>query len=210
MVVARGKITYIVKLRRDHVDIMQDWGAHTDPLFRSYTFPKMNESERDYWYHKKTYTLSKKSFSVFNQQNQMVGYLSLRNIKLFRRISELGIVFDPANLSMGYGTDSLRSFIPYYFEKMKMNRLDLRVAEFNQRAQQCYLNSGFTMKGLEYNDFEDQGLPIFKDPNLMKYRGFFRIEHKKLKCRFIHMYITKEMFLRNKENYPQYPPNTCA
>lgn len=157
MVVARGNFTYIVKLQRGHVDIMQDWEAHTDPLFRSYTFPKMNHAERDYWYHKKTYSLSKKSYAVFNEDHKMVGYLSLRNIKLFRRTSELGIVFDPGNLNQGYGTDCLRAFIPFYFEKLKMSRLDLRVAEFNYRAQQCYLNSGFVMKGLEYNEFEDQG-----------------------------------------------------
>lgn len=209
-IIAKGDSTYIVKLERFHVDLMQHWGKHTDPLFRSYNFPKLTFEERNAWYRNKTYPLSKKSYAVFNYEGELVGYIALRNMKWFRRTSELGIVFDPAKLGEGYGTDSLRSFIPYYFEKLKMNRLNLRVAIFNTRAQKCYINCGFKAVGEEYNEFEDQTLPVFQDPSLMSYRSYFRAEHRQLKCRFIHMCITKEMYLANRESYPQYPPNTCA
>jgi len=198
MAITRGVLTYIEKLERNHVDLMLYWGRHTDPLFRCYNFPRMTLGERDDWYKNKTYPLSKKSFAVFSHQGEMVGYIALRNMRWFKRTSELGIVFDPGKLSEGYGTDSLRSFIPYYFEQMKMSRLDLRVAVFNTRAQKCYENCGFKVVGEEYNEFEDQHLPIFKDPQFMAYRSFFKTEHRQLKCRFIHMCITREMFIANR------------
>lgn len=201
MIAARGKTTYIVKLERKHVDIMQSWGAHTDLLFQCYTFPKMSESQKDYWYFQKNYSFTKKSFAVFNQEDQLVGYISLRNIRIFRRTSELGIVFDPNNLNKGYGTDSLMSFISYYFDTMKMNQLNLRVAQFNKRAYQCYLNCGFVEKGIEYNEFEDPNLPVFENEQLSGFRKYFNVENGKLQCQFVHMLITKEIYNRNKDFY---------
>ncbi|SCY61958.1 GNAT family N-acetyltransferase [Alkaliphilus peptidifermentans] len=210
MLVAWGKNTYIKKLERKHVDEMQNWGAHQDPLFYSYTFPKMNRHERDYWYCKKSYTLSRKCFVIYNQQHRLVGYIALREIKWLRRSSEFGIVFDPNFIDQGLGTDSLKSFISYYFEKMRMKKLILRVADFNYRAQRCYQNCGFKISKVEFNEFEDQNLPIFKDDKLRRAEVFFRYERGVLKCKFIHMYITREMYLQQRHIYPHNPPNTCA
>ena len=205
-----GRKTYIKRMERKHVEEMQLWGEHRDPLFFSYTMPKMNKKQKDYWFSKKTYSFTRKCFVVYNHQNELVGYISLRNIKWVRKIGELGIVFDPNKLSSGYGTDSLKSFIRYYFETMSMKRLVLRVAEFNTRAQKCYINCGFAIDGTYYNEFEDPNLPVFKEEALKDFRSYFLLENNILKCRFIHMYITKDMYLQNKENYPHCPPNTCA
>ncbi|WP_242837257.1 GNAT family N-acetyltransferase [Alkaliphilus transvaalensis] len=208
--VIRGKNTYITKLKREHVDEMQFWGAHEDPLFYSYTFPKMNKKEKDYWYAIKRHSLKRKSFAIYNESNILVGYISLRNIKWFRKISELGIVFDPNHINKGYGTDSLKSFIRYYFEEMKMKRLDLKVAEFNTRAYRCYIKCGFFDNGIELDEFEDQGLAIYEDEKLKEYQTYFKKVGDILKCRFIKMSITREIYEQNKESYPHYPPNTCA
>lgn len=205
-----GKKTYIKKMERKHVEEMQQWGRHSDPIFFSYTMPKMNKKQKDYWYSRKTQSFTRKCFVVYNHNNRLVGYISLRNIKWVRKISELGIVFDPNFLNSGYGTDSLKSFIRYYFDVMNMKKLVLRVAEFNVRAQKCYQKCGFAVEGVHYNEFEDPNLPIFQDDSLQDYRKFFVMENRVLKCRFIHMFITKDMYLKNKENYPHYPPNTCA
>jgi RimJ/RimL family protein N-acetyltransferase len=205
-----GNKTYIKRLERRHVDEMQLWGRHSDPIFYSYTMPQMNDKQKDYWYYKKTYSFTRRCYVVYNTKNLLIGYIALRDIKWFRRSSELGIVFDPNNLSCGYGTDSLKSFIRYYFVTMKMKRLTLRVAEYNTRAQKCYQNCGFEVDSVRYGEFEDQSMPIFKDNLLAEYRKYFAIDKDKLMCRFIHMYITKDMFIKNQHNYPHYTPNTCA
>ncbi len=194
MIIARGQNIYIKKLEREHIDIMQEWGRHTDPLFYCYNFPYMSNIEGDYWYKAKALSFTRRCYVVFNNCNQLVGYISLRNIKIFRKASELGIVFDPNNVEQGYGTDALKAFLTYYFEVLKMKTLYLKVSVFNKRAQSCYKKCGFESKGIVMDDFEDQSLPIFKEDYFIPYRHFFKQEKNKLKCQFISMVITKEKY----------------
>ena len=196
--IGQGELTYITDLQRDHVDAMQWWGKHTDPLFDGYNFPILNDKEREYWYRNKKYSFTKRCFAVCNFENQMVGYISLRNIKWVRKISELGIVFDPKHVNQGYGSDALKTFVKYYFEDMKMRELNLRVAVFNIRAEKCYEKIGFKLKETKYDIFEDQDLKIFEREDLKEYRKFFKKNQKNLFCLFNHMYITRSMYLDGK------------
>ncbi|MFW5648818.1 MAG: GNAT family N-acetyltransferase [Candidatus Alkaliphilus sp. MAG34] len=193
MELARGEKTYIKKLEREHVDLMQRWGRHEDPLFYCYNFPRMSEERKDNWYRNKTLRLSRKCFVVFNNQDQLVGYIALRNIKILKKTSELGIVFDPNNINHGYGTDGLRAFLNYYFETLKMKVLYLKVSVFNKRAQRCYEKAGFKLSDVVTGEFEDQSLPIFEEDYFVPYRHFFQLKDKKLKCQFFNMFITREM-----------------
>ncbi len=196
-VVAVGEKTYIEKLERKHVDIIQNWGKHKDPLFYGYNVQYMSKTERDYWYKNKTVPFSKKCFVVFNLSNQLVGYISLRDIRWIRKVSELGIVFDPSYISEGYGTDALNAFLEYYFNVLKMKALYLKVAIFNKRAQRCYQKCGFKPKKIVIEEFEDQSVAIFKNDYFIPYRQFFIQEGKKLKCKYINMVITKDMYYKN-------------
>lgn len=200
MVVSRGIETYIKKLQRKHVDSMQLWGRHRDPLFYGYNFPYLSQRDRDRWYKTKATSFLRRCFVVFNLDDELVGYISLRGIKWIRRTSELGIVFDPDRISSGYGTDSLKAFIEYYFEDLKMNKLYLKVSIFNKRAQKCYEKCGFEKIGIVMENFEDQSLPIFEDDYFIPYRHFFEQKGNTLKCKFINMVITKEMYYKC---YPQ-------
>ncbi|HZK57114.1 MAG TPA: GNAT family N-acetyltransferase [Clostridia bacterium] len=193
MELVRGEKTYIKKLEREHVNLMQRWGRHEDPLFYCYNFPHMSEERKDCWYRNKTLRFSKKCFVVFNNYDQLVGYIALRNIKILKKTSELGIVFDPNNINQGYGTDGLKAFLDYYFRTLKMKALYLKVSIFNKRAQRCYEKAGFRMADVVTEEFEDQSLPIFEDDCFIPYRHFFQLENKKLKCRFLNMFITREM-----------------
>ena len=194
MELARGEKTYIKKLEREHIDLMQNWGRHENPLFSCYNFPHMNERQKDCWYKNKTLGFSKKCFVVFNDCNQLVGYISLRNIRIIKRTGELGIVFDPDNIDRGYGTDGLRAFLRYYFEILKMKALYLKVSIFNKRAQKCYKKAGFRLSDIVTEEFEDQSLPIFQDDYFIPYRHFFKLENERIKCQFIDMVITRERY----------------
>ncbi|ARE89802.1 GNAT family N-acetyltransferase [Clostridium formicaceticum] len=196
IVIARGKLTYITEIQRQQVNAMQFWGKHKDPLFDSYNFPVMNEAQREYWYRNKKYTLSKKCFGVSNLQHQFVGYIALRNIRWIRRISELGIVFDPNHINKGYGTDALKCFLKYYFENMKMKQLNLKVAIFNKRAEKCYENCGFQLQEIKYDEFEDQKFPVFEKDELKEYQQFFKKEGTILLTQYKHMCITKERYIK--------------
>ena len=48
MELVKGEKTYIKKLKREHIDLMQRWGRHEEPLFYCYNFPRMNEEQKDF------------------------------------------------------------------------------------------------------------------------------------------------------------------
>lgn len=200
MIVAKGQNIYIKKLERSHVDRMHDWGRHTDPLFYCYNFPHMNQMERDYWYKTKALSFTRRCFVVFNNEDELVGYIALRNMKIFQRASDLGIVFDPSKVNQGYGTEGIKAFLTYYFGEMKMKVLNLKVSVFNKRAQRCYEKCGFESKGIVWDEFEDQSLPIFMDDYFAPYRHFFKEEKGVLKCQFINMVVTKDKYHRSLKN----------
>jgi len=81
-----------------------------------------------------------------------------------------------------------------------MKALYLKVSVFNNRAQRCYEKCGFKSKGIVVDDFEDQSLPIFKDDSFVPYRQFFKEEKNKIKCHFINMVVTKDMYYESKRN----------
>ncbi|ABR50833.1 GCN5-related N-acetyltransferase [Alkaliphilus metalliredigens QYMF] len=188
----------MMKLQRKHVDSMQEWGKHQEPLFYGYNFPKMNRQERNYWYQIKAFSFSKRCYAIFNLEGQLVGYIALRDIKWFRKVGELGIVFDPDQINKGYGSDSLNTFLIYYFEVLKMKKLNLKVSYFNKRAQRCYEKCGFKIVTVKLEEFEDQRLPIFQEELYLPYRELFKLDKGLIKCQFIHMMMTKEMYKKNK------------
>ncbi|MCC5909554.1 MAG: GNAT family N-acetyltransferase [Clostridiaceae bacterium] len=196
--IARGDLTYITELKRKHVDNMLWWGKHDDPLFYSYNFPSLGKAERDHWYVNKKYAITKRCFSVWDMEHKLIGYISLRNIGWIKKVSELGIVFDPNRLNKGYGTDSLKSFLKYYFDTMKMKKLTLKVATFNKRAENCYEKCGFRVEDIIYDEFEDQNLLAFEDGYLKDYQHILKKQGTILKTSYKYMCITKEIYLQQE------------
>lgn len=193
MDIVKGKKTYITRLRRDDIEEMKKWGEHTDPLLKGYNFPQMTKGEADYWYRKKNNYFTKRCYAVRNLEGKLVGCISLRNIKWIRRKSEMGIVFDPDNINCGYGTDSLKAFLIYYFKQMKMKQMSLKVAAFNIRAQKCYEKCGFKVTGMEFDEFEDQSLKWEVIQQQTNYAYLFRREKGIIKCLFTNMEIKSKL-----------------
>lgn len=198
--VKTGAKTIIRNLQREDVDKMIAWGTHEDPVFYHYNFPCMTKRERDLWYRIKAKDFKKRCFAIENLNNRLIGYISLRDIKLFKRESELGIVFDPDYINKGYGTDALTNFLDLYFNNLKMKSLLLRVGKFNKRAISCYEKCGFTLVGESFHDFEDQPSDeSTKNSIIDRYKEIVFIKNK-LMTNYYYMKITKTEYIihRNK------------
>ena len=181
-------------LSRQDIDEMQNWGKHEEPLFFHYNFPKLNEEEGDQWYAIKNNRFRRRSFAIENEEKQVVGYLSIRDIRWIRRESELGIVLDPKQMNKGYGKKSILKFLDYYFLKMNMKCLKLRAAKYNERAMRCYRVCGFKTIGECYDEFEDQYAEIFYNPKYKDLKKIFKNKRGKIVTKYVHMKITKEDF----------------
>jgi len=174
---------------------MRSWGEHENPLLEDYNFPYCDGKDIEEWFLAKTFGLSKKYFSVYNEQNKFVGYLGMKQIRHFKKESTLGIVFDPNYLNKGYGTEALNLFLDFYFNDLKMNIMYLEVAEFNKRARRCYEKCGFieVSKYLDkyFDDFID-----FDNPYVKEAINCFVIKHNKIYNYVYKMKIDKKTYFR--------------
>ncbi len=189
LILGRGKDTKIRKLTREDVDYMMHWDEHEDPLFLEYNFPIMTREECDFWYKIKTKGL-KKCYAVENNDDKLIGYISLRNINIFFKQAELGIVFNPSYIDKGYGTDALDTFLKYYFEKMKHKKIYLKVAAFNKRAYTCYIKCGFKVVDHFYGEFYNKAVDIFDNEKHICIRSYFKKSGDKVYTLFYKMELS--------------------
>lgn len=194
MEVIKGKSMMIRKLTIEDVFGMREWGKHTDPLYFDYNFPSLRDEEVIDWFKIKTQNKNKKCFGVLNEENRIVGYLTIKDIKRLRKTSTLGIVFDPNYINKGYGTEAIRLFLEYYFYVLKMKTLHLDVAKFNKRAINCYKKCGFTKMGESKEKLQIQILN-FQNSSYKRENGHFYFDNKKQE---LYSYICKMKVSRDK------------
>lgn len=78
-----------------------------------------------------------------------IGNIFLRNINLFNRSAEFGIVIGiPDLLGVGLGFDAALLMLGYGFDELQLHRIWLTVFSFNERAEKCFTKCGFKREGL--------------------------------------------------------------
>jgi len=182
------------KLVRSDVPKMMAWGKHIDPRFYHYNFDLSTEHGFDMWYRSKKKLFSRKIYKVENDEGIMVGFITIKNIKWTSRTAEMGIVFDPNHLSKGYGSAGMIEIFKEFFDELHMERLYLRVAKFNKRAQQSYLNVGFKIYLEEEAVFENQLI----NELLMKTSDDFFMAGEDMYADYIFMEMTKKDYIEAK------------
>ena len=82
------------------------------------------------------------------KEKEMLGTASLFNCNWIDRSAILGIdILKPENWGKGYGTEAVRLLLDFAFRNLNLNRVELEVFDFNERAQKCYRKTGFKEAG---------------------------------------------------------------
>jgi RimJ/RimL family protein N-acetyltransferase len=82
-----------------------------------------------------------------------IGATDLHAIDWHNRHAEVGIVIgDKRCWSKGYGSDAMRVMLRLAFDKLNLNRISLRVFDYNQRAVRAYEKCGFVREGVLRED----------------------------------------------------------
>lgn len=199
----RGKRVKIRPLKLKDVYAMRYWGFHEDPLFEDYNFPLLTDQELLYWYKAKTASFFNKYYAIYNEKDILVGYMGIKKIRRIVRKSTLGLVMDPTYMDQKYGSESLASFLNYYFEEMKMRSMDLEVAEFNKRAYRVYEKMGFRQRGYYLDEFPNQHLDLQNDYYL-RAKSSFVISEQKIYNYIYYMTLKKKDFLYRKDMLKSY------
>ncbi|KLU63201.1 putative ribosomal N-acetyltransferase YdaF [Peptococcaceae bacterium CEB3] len=77
-----------------------------------------------------------------------IGQIDLFNINWKNRHAEIGIVIGEAeNRGKRIGSEALTVLQDFVFNRLNMNRLEIKVHSYNTRAHRCYLKSGFVEEG---------------------------------------------------------------
>jgi RimJ/RimL family protein N-acetyltransferase len=82
------------------------------------------------------------------ETNQLVGTTGLHSIDWVNRCAEFGIaITDRSYWNLGLGTEATQLTLKYAFEYLNMNRVQLKVYEYNYRAIHVYEKCGFVREG---------------------------------------------------------------
>jgi RimJ/RimL family protein N-acetyltransferase len=167
------------------------WGKHEDVRYYQYNFPFETEREYFEWYVMKQHLIRKKVYGLFDEMDNPVGFITLKNIRWFRRMAELGIGIDPNHLSEGLGRMLINSFLDHVFRHFPIEVMTLRVATFNTRAQRCYRACGFKNVVKKTEPFEEQ---CFRDEVIQQFPDQFVLNDDVLYADFFLMQIDKKTF----------------
>ena len=83
-----------------------------------------------------------------NDTEKLIGNCGLHAIDWKNRVGEVGIMIGEKEYqSKGYGTEAVELLLDYGFKTVNLNRIQLRVYEFNSRAINSYNKIGFVEEG---------------------------------------------------------------
>lgn len=190
----KGKNILIKPLELEDVYDMRKWGYHKNPLLSDYNFPVLNNNEVKRWYEFKTKSFFNKYYGVRKRNKVLIGYLGIKDIKLIRRRSTLGIVLDPDYTNQGYGTEIMEVFLNYYFSDLRMRKMNLEVTKFNKRAYSLYKKIGFLKIDSYLDKFHNNDLDL-NNKYYLENKSSFVIKDGKIYNYIYKMELSKERFL---------------
>ena len=90
-------------------------------------------------------------FSMLDKKtNEFIGNIELKNIK--KSVAEFGICITYTMQDKHYGSEAIRKFLDYSFEKFKLDKIYLKVFPDNLRAIHVYEKIGFKRYDRRDND----------------------------------------------------------
>ena len=178
-------------MERTDPETMIRWRPFADPLYQAFDFPR-RKSENVRWFEWRSNDPSRRLYTVENEQHQVIGSLTLREIA-GRRSARLGITIGADYVSRQYGTEALRLFLDYYFGEIGFARVVLDVAATNLRAVRCYETLGFRHTGQHYRPASHPSFRILReDPHYQHLRRFFRRQGALIQILFYDMVLSRE------------------
>lgn len=90
-------------------------------------------------------------------KGHFIGGCSISNVQWKNSVATIGIsIGDKEYWGNGYGTDALKVLLSFIFNEMNINKVNLTVYSFNERAIKSYEKCGFKVEGILRQE-------IFKD-----------------------------------------------
>ena len=179
-------------MKRGDLEAMAQWRPMADPLYQPFDMPQHGVAESVRWFNWRNNDPSRRLYTIESEKHEVIGSLTLREID-GRQSARLGITLGADYVSKGYGTEALRVFLDFYFDKMGFEQMVLDVSGTNLRAQHCYLALGFRQIGQHYRHADHKTYPqIAHEPCYQHLRHVFRGDGDDLEVLFYDMAISRD------------------
>ena len=152
-IIARGNKVALAPLVREDLEKFWYWVNDkeitqylSDNLFRIiHTF----EMEKNWLEKALINTPNQIRFAILEVKKlELIGIESIMKIDWYNRHGELGIfIGDKRYWGLGYGTEAIILLLDYAFNILNLNKIYLRVIEYNVRAIRAYKKIGFRVVG---------------------------------------------------------------
>ena len=87
-------------------------------------------------------------FTIETRDRLPIGIIAYFDLRERHHRAEIAIIIgDKEYWGKGYGADAIMALLRFLFNELGLNRVHLRVAEFNTRAIKCYEKCGFAKEG---------------------------------------------------------------
>ncbi|EIT84469.1 aminoglycoside N6'-acetyltransferase [Fictibacillus macauensis ZFHKF-1] len=102
---------------------------------------------------------SRYDFAICLKENdQMIGELSILDIDQENKKAGFRIALNSMALTgQGYGTEAIKVILPFVFEELQLNRLQLEVFDHNLRGITAYEKVGFVKEGVLRDSLNFEG-----------------------------------------------------
>ena len=137
--------------KTDLDEIMKYWNVFESRIGLGTIIPMSSMMEED-WIkstHEKAKNQTGYAFVIEHKETkELLGTCGYENMNWTARSGVVGIsIHNPENHNKGYGTDAMRCLLRFGFEVINLNRIDLWVMDYNERAIHVYEKIGFKKIG---------------------------------------------------------------
>lgn len=149
----------IHELKVEDAYFFANWGTHQSPLFYDYNYQHHGVMGYRRWFESRNH-MFQHYFGIYLEE-RFIGFIGMKKINPLTKNSELGLVIDPNFTNRGIGLEAMAFFLEYYFFKLKMKTMTLKVTKYNKAAIKLYRKLGFRFIG------ESRSLLEIKTSNVM-------------------------------------------
>lgn len=127
--------SYLLKLWKNS-DIMDFW----------FSEPYMNKEKLHDSFEERQKSDTVRQFIAY-AGDERIGYTNLHLINMRHRTAVFAIMLDPDNQGKGYAEKVVRAVVDYGFNQLNLNKINLDVVDFNEKAVYIYEKVGFEIEG---------------------------------------------------------------
>ena len=133
----------------EHLAKAQEWINQEEVRQYLHNVVPIGELQEKKWLERLAEAKDEFCFAVhLKAGGEHVGNCGLHRVDWVNRAAEYGIVIgEPNAQNKGYGTEVTKLVLRYAFEQLNLNRVQLRVYEYNARAVKCYEKAGYRLEG---------------------------------------------------------------